>query len=316
MELSSGDTRRLSVPAGDTGLVVAPSTCVLDPSRCHLGEGPSYDPASDTAWWVDILERRLFERPLSRSGGAARSHALPFMASYIARVDDGRQLIAAEDGLYLRTLADGALTLHCPLEADAAGNRSNDGRVHPSGALWVGTMGRDAEHRRGAIYHVAGTRVTRLYGDITIPNGIAFSPDGATGYFIDTSEGILRRVAVDPVTGLPTGKPETHYDHSAGEGSIDGAAVDADGVIWTARFGAACLDAYSPSGERIRTVPVPARQPTCPTFAGRDLDRLLVTTAYEGMDEGEREADPEHGRTLLVDVGARGLLEPSFRLVA
>ena len=58
------------------------------------------------------------------------------------------------------------------------------------------------------------------------------------------------------------------------------------------------------------------RQPTCPTFAGRDLDRLLVTSAYEGMDAADRAEDPEHGRTILIDVGARGLLEPAFRLCA
>lgn len=61
---------------------------------------------------------------------------------------------------------------------------------------------------------------------------------------------------------------------------------------------------------------MPPRQPTCPTFAGRDLDHLLVTSAYEGMDEAERAADPAHGRTLLVGIGARGLLEPAFRLTA
>jgi len=298
----------------ESRVVPSASSIILDPSRCHLGEGPSYAPETDTVWWVDILEKRLFERSLSAGAGPARVHTLPFMASDVAAIDPGRHLLSAEDGLYVRTVADGRLVLYAPLEADDPATRSNDGRVHPSGALWIGTMGRDAESGRGTIYHVAGTRITRLYGGLTTPNGIAFSPDGATGYFVDTDEGVLRRVALDPATGLPVGEPETHYDHSAGEGGIDGAAVDVDGLIWTARFGAGCLDAYSPAGERVRTVPVPAKQPTCPTFAGRDLDRLLVTSAYEGMDEDDKAGDPEHGRTFLVDVGVRGLIEPAFRL--
>jgi sugar lactone lactonase YvrE len=287
---------------------------ILDLSRCHLGEGPSYEPETDTVWWVDILERRLFERSLGSEASPARIHALPFMASDVAAIDADRQLLSAENGLYIRTLADGRLTPYAPLEADDHGTRSNDGRVHPSGALWIGTMGLDAESGRGAIYHVAGTRITRLYGGLTTPNAIAFSPDGSTGYFVDTDEGVLRRVDLDPTTGLPVAEPETHYDHNGGQGGIDGAAVDVDGLIWTARFGAGCLDAYSPAGERVRTVPVPARQPTCPTFVGRGLDRLLVTTAYEGMDNDAKDRDPEHGRTLLVDVGVRGLIEPAFRL--
>lgn len=303
-------------PKKASDLADSPSIRILDPSRCHLGEGPSYDPATDTAWWVDILENRLFELPLREGAGPAKVHALPFMASDVAAIDAERHLLSAEDGLYLRTIRDGRLSLFCPLEAGDAGTRSNDGRVHPSGALWISTMARDAEPGCGAIYHVAGTRVTRLFSGLTIPNGIAFSPDGATGYFVDTDEGVLRRVALDPATGLPEAEPETHYDHSGGEGGIDGAAVDAEGLIWTARFGGACLDAYSPAGERVRSVPVPVRQPTCPTFAGRGLDHLLVTAAYEGMDAAERAADPEHGRTLLVALGTRGLLEPAFRLDA
>ena len=129
------------------------------------------------------------------------------MASAVAAVDETRHLLAAEYGLYLRGLSDGKLTLLCPLEVEDAGTRSNDGRVHPCGALWISTMGRDAEPGRGAIYHVAGTRVTRLYGSLTIPNAICFSPDGATGYFADTDAGLLKRVSLDPNTGLPTGEP-------------------------------------------------------------------------------------------------------------
>lgn len=289
----------------------SPSIRILNAARCHLGEGPSYDPTTDTAWWVDILERRLFEAPLAAD--TVREHALPFMASAIAAIDGERHLLAADDGLYLRD-RDGKIALHCPLEAEDAGTRSNDGRVHPSGAFWISTMGRDAQTGRGAIYHVVGTRVTRLYAGLTIPNAICFSPDGATGYFADTEEGLLRRVAVDPATGLPAGDPATLYDHRGGEGGIDGAAVDAEGLIWSARWGAGCIDAYSPEGERVRSVAVPASRPSCPTFAGRDLRHLLVTSAYEGMEPEEREADPHHGRTFLIDLSVAGLLEPRFRL--
>ena len=48
---------------------------ILDAHRCHLGEGPCYDPRTGTAWWVDILERQLFERSLA--DGTARLHDLP-----------------------------------------------------------------------------------------------------------------------------------------------------------------------------------------------------------------------------------------------
>src|SRR5262249_35440015 len=151
------------------------------------------------------------------------------MASALARIDAARQLIAAEDGLYVRTIADGAMTLYRPLEADNPLTRSNDARVHPSGTFWIGTMGRQAQPRAGAIYALHRGEIQRLFPGITIPNAICFSPDGATAYFADTAENALCRVSLDPQTGLPCGTPEILLHH-AGIGGPDGAVIDADGL--------------------------------------------------------------------------------------
>src|SRR5436309_10949990 len=91
-------------------------TSILCDERCHVGEGPTYDALTDTAWWFDILEGRLFEAHVA--SGEVRTHRLGRMASALARVDADRQLIVADDGLYIRTLAAGGLTLYRPLEAD------------------------------------------------------------------------------------------------------------------------------------------------------------------------------------------------------
>jgi sugar lactone lactonase len=285
---------------------------VMHDHHCHLGEGPTYDQASDTAWWFDILERTLFEG--DAQSGKVKSHALPVMASALAFIDDERQIVAADDGLYIRGVADGRLTLHTPLEADNAATRSNDGRTHSSGALWIGTMGRKAEQGAGAIYHFHLGRLRRLYANITIPNAICFSLDGAMAYFTDTRSGVLNRVAVDPANGLPMGEPALLYDHRGGLGGLDGAVVDAEGLIWNARWGASCVDAYTPDGERVRTIRIPATRPSCPVFIGRNFDRLLVTSAWQGMDDAAKAADPHHGQTFVLDVGARGRAEPRARL--
>src|ERR1700743_1810788 len=123
-------------------------TTILSAERCHLGEGPTYDAATGTAWWFDILERRLFEADIA--GGRVKVHPLGKMASALARIDAGRQLLVTEDGLYIRHVADSRMELFAGLEADNLMTRSNDARVHPSGTLWLGTMGRKAEPRAGA----------------------------------------------------------------------------------------------------------------------------------------------------------------------
>jgi sugar lactone lactonase YvrE len=286
-------------------------TSILCEERCHLGEGPTYDRATDTAWWFDILAGRLFEARLA--DGEVRIHQLGKMASALARIDAGRQLVVAEDGLYIRSVVDGQLTLYRPLEADNPATRSNDARVHPSGTFWIGTMGRKAETGAGAIYALHRGEISRLFAGITIPNAICFSPDGALGYFADTRRNELYRVPLDPETGLTRGAPEVLIRHR-GAGGLDGAVVDADGLIWNARWGGGCVDVYSPQGAHLRSLNVPARQASCPAFVGSDLSGLLVTSAYEHMDEAARAADPGHGQTFLLDAAARGRAEPDVRL--
>jgi sugar lactone lactonase YvrE len=286
-------------------------TSVRSAERCHLGEGPTYDAATDTAWWFDILERQLFEAHLGSA--RVRIHRLGKMASALARVDAERQLIVAEDGLYIRSIGDGSMSLYRPLEADNAATRSNDARVHASGTFWIGTMGRKAEAGAGAIYALYRGEISQLFSGVTIPNAICFSPDGTLGYFADTAKNVLHRVVLDPLTGLPRGAPEVLL-RRRGTGGLDGAVVDADGLIWNACWGGGCIDIYSPQGEHRRSLRVPARQASCPAFVGQDLSRLLVTSAWQGMDEAARAADPEHGRTFLMEVAAHGRPEPDVKL--
>lgn len=287
------------------------ATTVLCGERCHLGEGPTYDAATDTAWWFDIVERRLFEARLD--SGQITIHCLDVMASALGRIDARRQLLVADNGLYVRDVSDGRMSLYRPLEASNAATRSNDARVHPSGTFWIGTMGRKAEQGLGAIYALHRGELTRLYEHVTIPNAICFSPDGTVGYFADTGRNVLYRVDLDASTGLPRGEPAALVTRRSG-GGIDGAVVDADGLIWNARWGGGCIDVYSPRGEHLRSLRVPARQSSCPAFVGRDFSRLLVTSAWQGMAEDAKRADPDHGRTFVLEVGVRGHAEPVVKL--
>jgi sugar lactone lactonase YvrE len=288
-------------------------TSILSEEHCHLGEGATYEARTDTAWWFDILECKLFEARLS--SGRIAVHRLGCMASALAYIDLARQLVVAEDGLYIRNIADGAMTLYCPLEADNSVNRSNDARVHPSGTFWIGTMGRKAEAKAGAIYALHRGAIQLLFPNISIPNAICFSPDGSIGYFADTREKTIYCVSLDQHTGLPRGAPEVLIRHS-GIGGPDGAVVDADGQIWNARWGGGCVDVYSPLGVHLRALHVPARQSSCPVFVGADPSRVLVTSAWQGMDEAARAANPQAGCTFLLDAAARGRAEPHVKLGA
>ncbi len=284
----------------------------LDETRCHLGEGPTYDPVADKAWWFDIRGKRLFEHDLQ--SGATTIHDLPHMGSMLGVVDDRTQLIATENGLYLRDTATNGLTLHHPLEAGNPATRSNDGRVHPSGAIWIGTMGKEEEKGAGAIYWFFKGELRQLYPAITVPNAMCFSADGGTAFFTDTATEKLMTVAVDPANGLPRGEAGVFFDHAGEKGWIDGAVVDDEGAIWFACWGGSCVKVISPQGVLEQTLPMPTLQPSCPAFIGRDLGRLLVTSAWQGMDEAQRAQDAEAGKTFILDVAVHGRPEPRIIL--
>jgi sugar lactone lactonase len=284
------------------------SARILDETRCCLGEGPSYEAQTDALFWFDILDRKLLEH--SFKTGKTAVHDLPFMASAIFSVDEKRQLILSEQGLHLRDRATGALSLHMAVEADNRITRSNDARAHPCGAVWFGTMGIKEEAGAGSIYHCFKGSVRVLYSGITIPNSICFSPDGATGYFVDTPTHQLMRVAVDPDTALPVGEPQLFYAHQ-GPGWIDGSVCDAHGNVWNARWGAGEVACLSPEGREISKFTVPSSpQTSCPAFVGKDADRMTVTSAYKLMSDVALAAAPDAGKTFIADLKVNGRHEP------
>jgi sugar lactone lactonase YvrE len=276
----------------------------------ELGEGPTFDPATGTAWWFNIKGKEL--HALHLESGRKTVHPLPFMGSVMAIIDPEQQLIASDQGLFIRNTQTGAFKAYATLE-DKPGNRSNDGRMHPSGSLWVSTMGRRAETGAGAIYHVAKGTVTKLYSNISIPNGICFSPDGSTGYFVDSAVNHIMKVALDPETGRPAGDASILSDQSGNPGDVDGSVCDADGLIWNARWGQGAVDVYTPDGTRIARYAVPATQSSCPAFIGAKADRLLVTSAWQDMDAEARAADPNAGKTFELGVSVKGRFEPVYR---
>ncbi|PRX09666.1 UNVERIFIED_ORG: sugar lactone lactonase YvrE [Martelella mediterranea] len=281
---------------------------ILVNQRMELGEGPGYDPASDQIWWFDILNCQL--HLLNASTRDRRIVSLPEMASAMAVVDEHRQIIAMETGLYFHDVSTGALSLHAAIEPDNAVTRSNDARVHQSGAFWVGTMGKNAEKEAGAIYHVLGGTVTKIFDKVTIPNAICFSPEGDIGYYVDTDLNTLMRVPVDPETGLPDGPEEVFIDTSQKPGGMDGAICDGDGHIWNARFGAGVLDQYDPAGRLVARFQLPARQPTCPAFIGRDGGWMMVTTAAR---DAKLDQEPNAGFTFALVTGAKPRFDPAYK---
>ncbi|MDN5788021.1 SMP-30/gluconolactonase/LRE family protein [Pseudorhodobacter sp.] len=278
---------------------------MLGPHRLELGEGPGYDPVTDLAWWFDIPAKRLFMRLIA--AGETVVHDLPLAASAMAVTAQGRQLLLAEDGLYFRNPASGALDLHVALEADNPTLRSNDARVHPSGAFWISTMGWQAEEGAGSIYRYFRGKVEKLWDGITIPNAICFAPDGRTAYFTDTPTRRIQSVETDPTNGRVLAAPQ---DFITGLHWPDGAVTDAAGNLWVAMFGTGQVLGFAPDGRAIGEFQLPAANLTCPAFVGRDARQMLVTSAFHDMDHAARKQAPDAGATFILPLDFAGRFDP------
>lgn len=274
---------------------------IFDETACTLGEGPLWHPDRQSLIWFDIVNRRMFERPLK---GARRGFDLPKMASAAGLVDGDRVLVATSEALVLMSLQDGRIEPLVALEADNPVTRSNDGRADPQGGFWIGTMGRDAEAEAGAIWRYHRGELRRLFAGLTIPNAICFSPEGDLGHFADTERSRIWQVRLDR-DGWPQGDPQPFIDLEAEGLNPDGAVIDAEGGLWSAQWGASRVARYDRRGRFDRAIDLPARQVSCPAFGGVDLTTLFATTACQGLDD----PTPADGRTYAVPAGIAGQRE-------
>lgn len=273
-----------------------------------MGEGPSYDPETDTLWWFDISGSVLYEH--SFVTGCTARHNLPDFGSVLARTDRHAQLIAMNGGLWLRDTLDGGLTPWVTLNGGKDNKLfTNDGRVHPSGALWISSMSRDSEPGRGRIYVVTGTTVHLLHDGLTTPNSIAFTPDGRTAYWCDSDDGRIFATPTDAGTGLPSGPATLFHDGRSRPGIPDGAVVDRDGTLWSARCGAGVIEAIGSDGCLRDQIAFPVQNLTCPVFIGAAASGIAVTSCYWAAKPGT-----DDGATFVLPDGFRGVHDPAFRL--
>ena len=280
---------------------------VFDPRICELGEGALWHPQRRQLFWFDILGRRL----LSQTEDAPLEWQFDEMVSAAGWIDQDHLLIASETALLRFDLRNGSHKPLVALEPDRPGNRSNDGRADPQGGFWIGTMSRKAEPGQGAIYRYLDGDLRRLHGNLSIPNAICFSADGRLAYFADTAVQTVWAQDLD-AQGWPVGQPRVYLDLAGSDQFPDGAVTDDQGRFWNARWGSGAIACHAPDGQLLHRLDVPARQPSCPCFAGDDLSRLIVTSAAEGLSAGERSAGD--GQTWRLDPGpARGRPEPRVR---
>ncbi len=272
--------------------------------RLELGEGPVWDVADQCLWWVDSEAGLVFRGRLE--GDALLVDETRDIGEKVGSVTptaDGGLLVAAERHVLVMD-HDGAFVDAIRVLSDDVDSRLNDGTCDPAGRFLVGSVrldGRVAEESLWAIE--PGRTVRQVVDGISVSNGIGFSPDGLTMYYVESRPGALLAFDYDPVSGAATNRRAVL---ECG-GTPDGLAVDVEGNVWVAFFGESEVRRISPDGQVLSSLTVDAPHVTCPEFAGPALDRLVITTARFRMDAESRTQWPLGGATFVMDPGVAGV---------
>ncbi|MCV2354296.1 SMP-30/gluconolactonase/LRE family protein [Paucibacter sp. B2R-40] len=268
-----------------------------------LGEGLQWHAGSARWWWTDIEASTL--HAWTPGDESTLNVKLPDRLGSFAHCRSGRLLLGLAKRLCLATLADlqatgssvPAIQSLVPVDPAEPRTRINDGRTDRRGFFVFGTMNQASDKRPiGSFYQYSlqhGLRRLALPA-VAIANSICFSPDGRTMYFCDTLSQAIMQCDYDAdsaqVANLRLFTRVTP-DHAWPDGSV----IAADGSLWNAQWGAGRVAQYSPDGQLMHIVGVPATNTTCPAFGGDDFDQLMVTSARADLSREELERLPGSG---------------------
>lgn len=281
------------------------------PCQNRLGEGPIWSVEEQALYWVDIVAPAVHRfRP---SDGTHNHWAMPEHVGSLSMREAGGLVVALKSGFGLFDPESGAVRMINDAEADKLDHRFNDGRCDRQGRFFAGSLTHSEDAPVGCLWRLdADHRATPVLNGITIANGLCWSPEGDTMYFVDTPTREIRAYDYDRTSGTP-GNPRVLVTIDPEGGWPDGSITDSEGCIWNAEWDGARVVRYTPEGEVDRVVRVPARRATCAAFGGPDLKTLYITSAWDRMSQAEREEWPLSGHLFAIEVDVPGLPDPKYK---
>jgi sugar lactone lactonase YvrE len=228
--------------------------------------------------------------------GSDRSVALGEYLGCAALRRKGGLVLGLRSGFATLELPSNKLVRLVNPEPQLPGNRFNDGKCDPAGRFLAGSMD-DAEIEvSGSLYSLnPDGSVNTLLTGTRISNGLAWSPDTRTFYFIDTPTHSVMAYDYDLASGA-IANPRLAISVPPALGWPDGMTCDSGGKLWVAMWGGAKLTRWNPgSGDLLESIPFPALNVSSCAFGGPRATDLYVTSARKEMAAGQLAKYPLSG---------------------
>lgn len=272
------------------------------------GEGP--------IWWQGRLLYVDIERHLVLQYDSSTHEEKTWdLSSSVGRIGtvvpraQGGLVVAGDTGLHFLDPATGTTTAITDPETDKPDNRFNDGKCSPDGRFFAGTISLVKNTGDATLYRLdPDLSLHTAYSGVTNSNGIVWSADSSTCYYIDTPRQSVLAFDYSAETGLLTGA-RIAFSTSHISASPDGMTIDSNDNLWIAFCHGACVICYDPTtGNQLHRVDLPCLESTACAFGGENLDELYVTTGIHSIIEEE-----DAGRLLRIrGLGVTGVPASPF----
>lgn len=273
---------------------------LLFDAKAILGEGPVWDACTQTLYWIDILNKRIY------ANGEVLFESDEFVGCLAPRKSGGL-IFTKRFSFWTIETGSSQPTFLSALADEPANNRFNDGKCDPRGRFLAGTMDMGEKDPNGSLYSYNGKSVRKLLENVTISNGMSWSPDYKTFYYIDTPTHKVMAFDYDLETGT-IANPRLAVRVPDEFGWPDGMTSDRQGNLWVAMWGGAQVTKWDPAtGQLLERIPIPVKNVSSCVFGGKDLNELYLTSARIGLDEDALNQYPLTGGVFRLETSVEGM---------
>ncbi len=285
---------------------------LLADKKLILGEGPFWDGRTKQFHCVDIMAGEI--HCLLPGLDKWTKHSIGQQVGFAIPNDVGQFLVGLQQGIAVFDPSSNSTTFLSNIESELMGNRFNDGKCDANGRLWAGTMNLEAKPKAGNFYSMdENYRVHKRLSNISISNGLEWSLDNSTFYYIDTPTYKVTAFDFDLEASTITNQRAV-IDVDPSIGLPDGMTIDSEGMLWIAHWDGNCVCRWNPeTGNVLQKIYVPAAGVSSCCFGGEELDVLFITTAKVGFDANLLNKYPLSGGIFTVKPGVSGLPANTFK---
>jgi sugar lactone lactonase YvrE len=282
-----------------------PSPELVGTHISQWGEGPLWH--KDRLLYVDIEGHKIISfNPVTHD---EKVWDVGERVGTVVAREAGGLVFAGDNGFSFLDEVTGAVTRIVDPEASITTNRFNDGKCDPGGRFWAGTMHLGPKRTPSGALYVLGAdlKADKKFSDVTVSNGIVWTKDGHTMYYIDTPRRSVLAFDFDVATGAISHE-RVAFKTDAYSGSPDGMAIDSDDCLWVAFCHGSAVRCFEPrTGRQEAEIQVPCREVTACAFGGPELKDLYITTGIPGDD-----VEPCAGRLFVARAGVAGAASHTF----